>query len=388
MNMEETHYSDLEFLKSKDSVLYVNNIYYRDVIKDSTEAVLLMNRSRISSNCNYLKNILHKVTDNNSLICYALKVAPSTEVLKSIKECGVGVEVYCEKELDMAIEQSIQPIVVDGMYKPKEFLFKSVENEVFLINADSIREIYLINEIAQKLNKNQNIGIRVKYSKESKMGINIESLLKEIDSIKKLKNVNLIGVHTHPGSNVTDKNRLNAHYKKLKEAYIVLKEKGFNIKIVDFGGGLAEKIIAKDNLEETLTNLFKMFDSDPNITFILEPGRFLVSDAGILFAKVHDVRDSENTIILNIAVAPYFLNTYSNFIYLLPDNMEFIEKRNWKICGIWPTDMDYIKEENLKNGLPNQIKIGDYFCFLNAGAYNIDRLGEYTLSEEIDVLYI
>ncbi|SMC25360.1 Diaminopimelate decarboxylase [Clostridium acidisoli DSM 12555] len=379
--------NDLNYIKNINNKLYINNTYYKDFIKNDNGPTLIIKRNRIADNCNFLKNMLKRATNKKAIICYALKVAPSIEILKIIKEHDIGVEVYCEKELDMAIKLDITPIVVDGFYKPKSFLVNAIENNVLLINADSFNELSFIDEICKNKNKIQEVGIRIKIDKTSKMGIDLDSFNNNIEKIKNLRNIRLVGIHTHPGSNIRNVDLPKEHYSKLVQAYDIIENNGYKLKYVDIGGGLPEKIVVEDSIEERLKDIFGKFRDDKEITFIVEPGRFLVSDSGILFSKIHDVRDDENIVILDIAVAPYFLTTNSNFKYIIPDNLEYKETRKWRICGIWPTDIDFIPYEKLNKKLPSKFNKGDYFCFLNAGAYVMDRIEEYTLGDR-DIKYI
>ena len=168
----------------------------------------------------------------------------------------------------------------------------------------------------------------------------------------------------------------------------VLRNAGFLIKYVDFGGGLPERNIVEKSLLKRISEYIDAFEKHEDIHYIFEPGRFIVGDAGIIFSRVLDKRVDENLIILNIAVMPYFSNTKSTFRYMFPSQIKYEPKGSWRICGLWPLDQDEISSEALYQGVPKELEEGDCFCILNAGAYNIDRIEEYTLTGDMEIKYI
>ncbi|NFE96234.1 hypothetical protein FDA52_16465 [Clostridium botulinum] len=378
-----------KYIKVENSKLVINNKSYKSLINHLDTPKLIFVKNVIRENCELIKCEANKILPNKNILCYALKVAPSDEILKIVKECELGVEVYCQKELEMAIRLNINPIVVDGLYKNKRFLEECIKNKVFLINADSINEVIIINDICKSIGVIQNIGLRVKVGPESKMGIDIKEVEDKIKLLSSLKNINLVAVHTHPGSNVKDIEKVYKHYMALIHMFKLLKSNHFDIKYIDLGGNFPEKNMLSDNMFTNFLNVKELFDDYKDLKFIFEPGRYIVADSGILISKIHEIREHDKTLILNLTPSPYFYSTNANFKYEFPniDVNKFNINSEWKICGVWPTDMDFIPKEKLYKGIPNNVKVGDDFCILNAGAYTLDRANEYVL-DEIEVIYI
>lgn len=362
--------------------------YFVGVTEGEQTPTLLISKNRIEDNCKRLKTVVSRVNDHKTIVCFALKAAPNERMLTLISKNGFGAEVYCEQELDMALKLGISPIVVDGLYKPSSFLTKAIKNNVLLINADSFEELKIINQISFRLNKVQEVGLRIKQMHETKMGISLESLEKSISFLKSLKNVTIVGVHTHPGSNIKDIENASKYYKNLKLAVGIL-ARDFRLKYIDIGGGFSERVEIDHKLEQQIESIIGYFETNLDVTFIVEPGRFLVSDAGVLLTQFHQIRESDRIAILNITIAPFLYTTGSTFRYLFPNH--FTEKKvsheDWVIGGIWPTDKDIIPKEKLYNGVPSYLNEGDYFCILNAGAYTFDRLNEYSF-QKVAIKYI
>jgi len=374
-------------ISENNNELLIKGEHFEKFLSKEKGATLIVIKDIISDNCLFLNDVIKKATKNSFTVCYAYKVAPTMEILEVIKERGMGIEIYSLTELEMALSIGVSTIVVDGMYKTDELLTKSIQNNVTIINADSIKEIIRINEIAEKYNIIQDIGIRVKKREDSKMGISVEQIEQFLTTLKSFHNVRVIGVHIHPGSNASEEVVINS-YLKMFNMFKLLRNAGFLIKYVDFGGGLPERNIVEKSLLKRISEYIDAFEKHEDIHYIFEPGRFIVGDAGIIFSRVLDKRVDENLIILNIAVMPYFSNTKSTFRYMFPSQIKYEPKGSWRICGLWPLDQDEISSEALYQGVPKELEEGDCFCILNAGAYNIDRIEEYTLTGDMEIKYI
>lgn len=123
------------------------------------------------------------------------------------------------------------------------------------------------------------------------------------------------------------------------------------------------------------------------MTFILEPGRALVSDAGILFSKVTSVNHFDKVVNLGIALSPFLCTTSATLELDFPDYLFLEEGLDYSIAGIWPISSDIITQDRLKLRVPKKIMEGDYVAIYNAGAYVLDRLPEYSFAS-VDVVFI
>lgn len=374
------------FLSVSNHKININGRYWREYIPNSdANNFVLFNRANIEYNVEQFKNITNKVFPK--CICtFALKVAPHNEVLGAVKN-KFGVEVYNLSELTTALKAKCSPIVVNGYYKPYLFLKECIENDVFIINVDSYDEIRIINSIAKKMGKRVNVGIRIKKNENSKMGVSITEIRECIAEIKAYTEINIIAVHMHPGSNIQNFLKTKPMYDNLLMALEVLVENNFDIKYVNIGGGYGEFSCMGKNLEEYLYKIKHLFCKFDNITFILEPGRVLVADAGILFTKVVSVNHYDKIINVAIALSPFLCTTNATLDLDFPDHVMLNEQCDYSIAGIWPISNDIIKKERIHCTVPKSIKSGDYLVIYNAGAYVLDRLDEYSF-EKIEVEFL
>ena len=374
------------YININSDKLLLNGKYWRELIEDD-EISYVVNTTLIAANINFLSETIHNYFDK-ALIAFAMKVLPCETVLEHLNnmDSNVGVEVYHEKELDMAIKCGSNPIVVNGYYKSDSFLYKSVINNVFIINIDSITELQKVNYFAKETNRHVNVGIRIKHSSRSKMGVDFQELNEIINDISNYNNISIISVHMHPGTKSDLKENLYK-YRRLEHAASMLEKSGIEISYINLGGGIGELCECNQNLEWYFSELRTLFKKYKKCQFIFEPGRALVADAGIIFSKVSSINDYDNTININIAVMPFLFTTSATLKVNFPDKITRCGCSSYSISGIWPVSDDIISSDKIKNIIPDDIKEGDVFAIYNAGAYVFDRLGEYAF-EDIRTIFI
>jgi len=263
-----------------------------------------------------------------------------------------------------------------------------------MINVENVEELNLINQIAGKLGKKQQIAIRVNpdidpkthpkistWLKTSKFWIDIKEAIEVYKYAQTLNNIKVVGIHSHIWSQLLDLSPYDDLTKKLKELYLTLKSLGINIKYLDIWGGVGIKYKPDDKapsiskLSEIVYNNLK--DIKDQITLILEPGRSIVWNAGILLTKVQFVKIKDNK---NFAIVDAGFNTlarpamYGSYHHIVPLKLN----ENKKVYDIvWPIcETGDILWEN--RALP-ELKRGDVLVILSAGAYGSSMASNYNL---------
>jgi len=265
----------------------------------------------------YFKNIIEKKYNElvnclpkNFEVHYAFKANPNKDVLKAIKTLGVGADVASLGELMLAKEIGYlsETIEFTGPGKTTEELTLAIDLGISSINVESISEINKIVNICREKNKKANVGIRVnpktkttasamKMGSDTHFGVieeDLDEAFKVIESEKEF--VNFTGIHMHLGSQFMDAEKLIANFRFIIEkTHDLVDMYQFKIKKINFGGGWGIDMFAKkpplglSALKEGLAELFadplcKAFDE--NVRFIVEPGRFLVAEAGLYAVEV------------------------------------------------------------------------------------------------------
>jgi len=253
------------------------------------------------------------------IVCYALKANSNSAVVKILQSEGTGADVSSETELRVALRAGISggQMVFNGNYKTQRELEMAVANEV-LINVDSFQELEAVDKTASRLGKRARIGFRINPDvkapthpylatglRESKFGIDVASgqAFEAYKLAAKMKNVEVVGIHANIGSQILDAAPFVEEAEKLMALVTDVKEKlGVSISFVDLGGGIGipykpeESELQPLEVADLVVGVIKRAVEEKGLvepTLILEPGRYLVGDAGVLLARVGYIKERQ-----------------------------------------------------------------------------------------------
>jgi len=356
-------------IRSKKGKLIIGRFFYSEITDITGTPVLVMIGSRIRYNINRLKNMV-----NGAKIFYSCKANSIPHVLKVISDEKIGIEVVSLFELELALKYfNGDRIILTSPIKQKELLEKAIKSKIKTVASTfSDLELLLTYEETGLLSAQTDILLRIATSKTSHLGFNLNDDMIQNKLMKYLQmsdSINIIGIHLHSATQIHSlidefKMRLN----KAINAIDFLSAAGVNIKFVDLGGGLPESMEVPDELLSTLNDLFIKFkDNYPNIELAIEPGRFIVGDAGILLASVLGIEDVNEKIVFldaGINVLPKFSGGKTHFAIANKLNVRYDSKMT--IRGNLPTEIDILKKNYF---LPSTTQKGDIMVAFNAGAY-------------------
>jgi len=317
-------------LKYKNNVLYFEEVEVKKLVETFGTPLYVYSKNQIIENFNNYKQALK---DRKHLICYAVKANTNYEIIKTIKNLGGGADVTSYGELWRVLNAGVPPkkIVFAGVGKTEEEIKLAIKNKILMFNIESKDEAELINKIAKE---KVDVSIRVNPEINThtighistgeegvKFGIPIADVIDFAKYIKSnCKNLNLVGLHFHIGSQICITKPFIEAAKKLAKIFVALKELGFRLIYIDVGGGLG--IRYKDEQPPTPQELFAILKKiiPKEITIICEPGRSIVGNAGILVCKIlyHKKVRNKNFIIVNASmtdlIRPTFYGAYHNII--------------------------------------------------------------------------
>jgi diaminopimelate decarboxylase len=338
----------------------------------------------------------------NFEIHYAFKANPNKEVLKAIKSLGMGADVASLGELKLAKETGYSPQKMEftGPGKTTEELNLAIDLGISSINVESISEIKKIADICKERNKKANLGVRVnpknkrsasgmKMGSDTQFGIiedDLEAAFKSFNTEREY--ITFTGIHMHLGSQFMEADKLIANFRFiLEKAQELVDGDQFKIKKINFGGGWGIDMFARRPplnlmaLKEGLRELFadrhhKAFDQD--VRFIVEPGRFLVAEAGlyaveILYRKRGYQREF---LVINGGMHQHYAaaggigqvirRNYEADILSEEKNNQ--GKKAYSIAGCLCIPDDILGTEL---ELPGYVNEGDRLLFFNSGAYGL-----------------
>jgi len=248
-------------------------------------------------------------SQQDTLICYAVKANSNQAVLATLAKLGSGADVVSEGEIRRALSAGIpaNKIVYSGVAKIAQEIEYALNKNIFQFNVESEPELELISKIATKLNKVAAISFRINpdvcaktHAKistgqsENKFGIPISKARAVYQYAASLSGIKVQGVDVHIGSQLTDLSPFEETYKKIADLVTQLKADNHNITVIDIGGGLG---ITYDNenvpTKLDYANVAKKQLSHLNCKIVVEPGRSMLGDAGILVSRVVYVKSGE-----------------------------------------------------------------------------------------------
>jgi diaminopimelate decarboxylase len=252
---------------------------------------------------------------HNFHVHYALKANSDPKILKLIESYGIGADCVSGNEVKRAVECGFKndKIVFAGVGKSDDEINYALDQNILCFNVESLQELEVMNELAKKKNKTASIALRInpnvdaythKYIttglEENKFGINPYEFDAVIDLIKKLPNVKLVGIHFHIGSQITDLNPFKKLCQRVNEINTWFLNKGYDLKIINVGGGLGVNYREpdKENIVsfETFFNVFKEFlEVRPHQEVHFELGRAFVGQCGSLISRVLYIKKAINT---------------------------------------------------------------------------------------------
>ncbi|MBF0490695.1 MAG: diaminopimelate decarboxylase [Candidatus Omnitrophica bacterium] len=244
----------------------------------------------------------------NPIVCFAMKSNGNLAVIKSLIDLGAGIDIVSVGELKKALIAGADPkkIVFASVGKTEEEIAFAIKTGILLFNVESEPELSGINRIAKKMNKTVQAALRInpdvpapthEYittgSLKKKFGIDLRTTKQIFKSQRKYPYVKVNGVHIHIGSQITEGEPFVGALKKVVAFIEELRHEGVTIEYLDIGGGLG--IIYKDENPQTAQDyadkILPILEKT-GLKIIMEPGRFIIGNAGIFVTKVLYVKDN------------------------------------------------------------------------------------------------
>ncbi|WP_455786947.1 diaminopimelate decarboxylase [Parabacteroides goldsteinii] len=244
---------------------------------------------------------------------YAVKANANPRILSIIAENGLGADCVSGGEVKAALDAGFpaDKVVFAGVGKADWEINLGLDNDIFCFNVESAVELEIIDELAAAKNKVASVALRINPEvdahthakittgmKENKFGINLSQLGQVLDNLANLKNVKLIGIHFHIGSQITDMSAFRNLVIRVNEIQEELEACGIRIENVNFGGGLGIDYYHPNHLPiPAFDNYFAVFNKllkvRPGQQVHFEPGRSVVAQCGTLISKVLYVKEGE-----------------------------------------------------------------------------------------------
>jgi len=380
----------MDFFQYKNEQLYVEDLPVKQLAEEFGTPLYIYSRATLERHWHAFDSALG---DHPHLICYAVKANSNIGILNVMAKLGSGFDIVSQGELErvLAAGGKASKVVFAGVAKSRAEIMRALEVGIRCFNVESIAELHHINQIAGEMGKIAPISLRVNPDvdahthpyistglKENKFGVSVDEAREVYKLAATLPHVKITGMDCHIGSQLTELQPFLDATDRLIRLIEQLKEDGITLKHLDLGGGLGvtytdETPPHPSDYAAALLNKLKGYE---NLEIILEPGRAIAANAGILVAKVQYLKSNESRNFaitdtgMNDMIRPALYEAYMNIIEI--DRTLEREKTIYDVVGPVCETSDFLgKQRELA------IAEGDYIAQRSAGAYGASMSSNY-----------
>lgn len=380
----------MDFFQYKNEQLYVEDLPVKQLAEEFGTPLYIYSRATLERHWHAFDSALGK---HPHLICYAVKANSNIGILNVMAKLGSGFDIVSQGELErvLAAGGEASKVVFSGVAKSRAEIMRALEVGIRCFNVESVAELHHINQIAGEIGKVAPISLRVTPDvdahthpyistglKENKFGVSVDEAREVYKLAATLPHVKITGMDCHIGSQLTELQPFLDATDRLIRLMEQLKEDGITLKHLDLGGGLGVTYTDETppHPSDYATALLNKLKDYEDLEIILEPGRAIAANAGILVAKVQYLKSNESRNFaitdtgMNDMIRPALYEAYMNIIEI--DRTLGREKAIYDVVGPVCETSDFLgKQRELA------IAEGDYIAQRSAGAYGASMSSNY-----------
>ena len=374
----------------KNQQLFAEDVAIADIISEHGTPAYIYSRATLERHWHAFDNAFGS---HPHLICFAVKSNSNIALLNVMAKLGSGFDIVSQGELErvLAAGGEASKVVFSGVAKSYSEIERALDVGIRCFNVESIPELHRINEVAGKMGKIAPISLRVNPDvdakthpyistglKENKFGVSVQQAREVYRLAKTLPNVKITGMDCHIGSQLIELQPFLDATGRLIVLMEQLKEDGIELHHLDLGGGLGVPYNGEEppHPTEYTEALLAKLKNYPNLEIILEPGRAISANAGILVTKVEYLKSNEDR---NFAIVDTGMNDmirpalYEAYMQITEVNQSLDrEKAVYDVVGPICETSDF-----LGKGRELAIAEGDLIAMRSAGAYGATMSSTY-----------
>ncbi len=381
----------MDYFHYKGDEAYCEEVPLRSIYESYGSPTYVYSLATLKRHC---ERLFDAFSSYRTMLCFAVKANSSIAYLKEVFSSGYGADVVSVGELERSLKAGIDPkkIVFSGVGKRAEEMTRAMKLGIYSFNVESAFELDLLAEISSSLNCSVNICLRVNPDIDAKtnpkittgldatkFGMRLAQIEPLLPIIRDHKQLNLVGVACHIGSQMIDMEPLKNAASFMVRMAGDLVQSGFPIKLINMGGGLGIKY--RDEVPPSLdeyANVLLNAIRPTGLQLVIEPGRVVAGNTGVLLSSVIGVKstESKNFIILDGSMTefmrPAFYNSYHD-----------IEPVKSDLSGNGTEIFDFVGpvcESSDVLGLDRSLhrpQAGDLFYIRGCGAYGASMASNY-----------
>ena len=380
----------MDYFDYKNQQLFAEDVAISDIIAQHGTPAYIYSRATLERHWYAFDNAFGS---HPHLICFAVKSNSNIALLNVMARLGSGFDIVSQGELErvLAAGGEASKVVFSGVAKSHSEIARALEVGIRCFNVESVSELKRINEVAGQLGKIAPISLRVNPDvdakthpyistglKENKFGVSVKEAQEVYRFAKTLPNVKITGMDCHIGSQLTELQPFLDATDRVVVLMEQLKQDGIELHHLDLGGGLGVPYNGETppHPTEYAAALLDKLKAYPNLEIILEPGRAITANAGILVTKVEYIKQNEDrrfAIVdtgMNDMIRPALYEAYMQIIEVNPSLVR--EKAVYDVVGPICETSDFLgKQRELA------IAEGDLIAMRSAGAYGATMSSTY-----------
>jgi diaminopimelate decarboxylase len=340
----------------------------------------------------HLQVLTRKFAAQPHLLCYSVKANSNLSILRLVAKLGAGFDIVSEGELERVLRAGGDPrkLVFSGVGKTDAEMARALRAGILMFNVESAEELEALDRIGTRMKRRAPFAIRVNPDvdarthrhiatglKTSKFGVPLDQAAALYERSRALRGVIARGVDCHIGSQLTDLFPLKVAVAKMVELFRVLKERGHPMEYIDVGGGLGVRY--SNEVPPTPSDYAAAIQRGirgSGATVILEPGRVIAANAGVLLARVvyRKTTSFKSFVVLDAGMNDLIRPAlYDAFHSLLPVQKRTGRAQLLDFVGPVCESSDVLARDR-KLVFP---RIGELYAFMGAGAYGMSMASNY-----------
>jgi len=380
----------MDFFQYKNNQLMAENLPVKQLAEQFGTPLYVYSRATLERHWHAFNNAFG---EHPHLVCFAVKSNPNIAILNVMAKLGSGFDIVSQGELErvLAAGGDAGKVVFSGVAKSRQEIARALEVNIRCFNVESEAELLRINQIAGEMGKIAPISLRVNPDvdahthpyistglKENKFGVSVEQAREVYKVAATLPNIKIVGMDCHIGSQLTELQPFLDAVDRLIVLMEQLKQDGIRLKHLDLGGGLGVTYTdeAPPHPTEYAKALWEKLSAFSELEIIVEPGRAITANAGILVTKVEYLKSNESrnfAIVdagMNDMIRPALYQAYMNILEI--DRTLAREEKIYDVVGPICETSDFLgKQRKLA------IAEGDYLAQRSAGAYGASMSSNY-----------
>jgi diaminopimelate decarboxylase len=377
----------------KEGVLHAESVSLPAIAEQFGTPAYVYSRAALSEALQEFHDILGAhPAGTGALVCYAVKANSSLAILNLFARLGAGFDIVSGGELQRVLAAGADPkkVVFSGVGKTALEMQQALDAGIFCFNIESIPELERLNEVAGRCSKKAPVSLRVNPNvdpkthpyistglKEAKFGVAYDDALALYRRAAALANITVVGIDCHIGSQLLDPSPFAEALDRILALIDQLAAEGIKIHHIDLGGGLGIKYRDTEVQPTVAAYLNPLLDKlqGRGLKVVLEPGRRLVGNAGLLLTRVEFLKEGEAK---NFAIIDAAMNDlmrpalYEAWHDILPVTPHEGTTRDYDVVGPVCETGDFLGQ-----GRPLNLQPGDLLAVMSAGAYGMAMASNY-----------